>query len=197
MSRLSASRRRMLPRQAVFSIDQEIPRIAITLCTIPNPTSRVAYSAIAVASAAPCTFMCRPITSHRSSTMFSTFPTTSSTTGARAYCTPSSQPSRTRFAREAGALSQRMARKRRACSNTSPLPPTIDSARLISGVLNRIMSNPAPSASINGCTSARASACGFFAPKACAVRPVVLMRRNSSSINRKLVAVAPIATPPR
>ncbi len=62
---------------------------------------------------------------------------------------------------------------------------------------NRTIAPPANSASSSGCIKARASACGFFAPSACAARPVVLMRRNSSSMNRKLVATAPIATPPK
>ena len=53
--------------------------------------------------------------------------------------------------------------------------------------------SPASSAS-SGCIKARASACGFCAP-APAPPVVVLMRRNNSSMNRKLVATAPIATP--
>ena len=150
MSRLSASSLRMLPRQADFSRSRVIPRIASTRQTIPKPISSVPYSAIAVASAAPRTFMCSPITSHRSSTMLSRLPTTSRITGARAYCTPSSQPSRTRFASEAGALSQRISRNRRACSSTASLPPTIWSARSISGVRNRTINAPAPNARMSG-----------------------------------------------
>ncbi len=197
MSRLSASSLRILPRHAVFSITRDIPRRTSTRQTINSPMNKVPYSAIAVASAAPRTSICRPITSQRSSAMLSRFPTTSKITGARAYCTPSSHPSRTRFASEAGALSQRISRKRRACSSTASLPPTTWSARSIRGVRSKTMSAPAPSARISGCTSARARRNGSFAPYACAVSPVVLIRKKSSSINRKLVAVAPIATPPR
>ena len=158
MSRLSASKRRKLPRHACFSIASDIPRICRTLRTIIRPISKVAYSAITVASAAPCTFICRPITSHKSSTILRILPTISRITGARAYCTPNNQPSSTRFASEAGALSQRISRKRRACSSTASLPPTICSATSIIGVRNSAISNPAPSASMSGCTSARASA---------------------------------------
>ena len=158
MSRLSASKRRTFPRQAVFSISPEIPRSLRILRTISRPISNVAYSAMTVASAAPCTFICNPITSQTSSTMLRILPTTNRTTGARAYCTPSNQPSNTRFASDAGALSHRISRKRRACSSTASLPPTICSARSIIGVRNRAINAPAPSASSNGCTSARANA---------------------------------------
>ena len=197
MSRFSASRRRISPRQAFFSIDRETPRSASTRLAISRPIKKVTYSAVTVASAAPCTFICRPITSHKSSTMLRTLPTTSRITGALAYCTPSSQPSRTRFASDAGALSQRSSRKRLACSSTASLPPTICSARSINGIRKTTIAAPAASASPSGCTSARASRCGSLAPNACAVSPVVLMRRKRSSIKRKLVAVAPTATPPR
>ncbi|MNE17003.1 hypothetical protein D3C80_1099690 [compost metagenome] len=150
MSRFSASSLRILPRQAFFSIASETPRITNTRLTIHKPIKNVAYSATTVASAAPCTFICKPITSHRSRTIFRTFPTTSKMTGARTYCTPSSQPSRTRLASDAGALSQRISRKRRACSSTASLPPTICSARSIRGVRNTTISSPAPNARISG-----------------------------------------------
>ena len=197
ISRLSASKRRTSPRHARLSRANDTPRSASTRLAISSPMIKVTYSAVTVASAAPCTFRCRPITSHRSSTIFSRLPTISKITGARAYCTPNSQPSSTRFASDAGALSQRMSRKRRACSSTASLPPTICNARSISGVRKITISRPAPVASPSGCTSARARRRGSLAPKACAVSPVVLIRRKSSSMKRKLVAVAPTATPPR
>ena len=158
ISRLSASKRRKFPRQAVFSISPEIPRSLRILRTISRPISNVAYSAITVARAAPCTFICSPITSQTSSTMLRILPTTNKITGARAYCTPSNQPSNTRFASDAGALNQRISRKRRACSRTASLPPTICSARSIIGVRSSAINAPAPNANSNGCTSARANA---------------------------------------
>ncbi len=166
MSRFNANKRRRSPRQASFSIASDTPRSVSTRFAISRPIMRVAYSAVTVASAAPWTFIRRPITSHRSSTIFNRLPTTSRITGARAYWTPSSQPSSTRLASEAGALSQRISRNRLACSSTASLPPTICRARSISGRRSRIISTPAPSARASGCTSARARRCGSLAPQA-------------------------------
>ncbi|MOA18282.1 hypothetical protein D3C78_1385890 [compost metagenome] len=101
------------------------------------------------------------------------------------------------FANAAGALSQRISRNNRACSSTASSPPTIFSASSISGWRSKTMATPANAASSSGCIKARANPCGFCAPRACAVRPVVLIRRNNNSMNRKLVAIAPTATPPR
>ncbi|MNH40122.1 hypothetical protein D3C79_1013930 [compost metagenome] len=67
----------------------------------------------------------------------------------------------------------------------------------INGWRSSTIASPANTAISSGCIKARASAGGSCAPSACAASPVVLIRRNSSSINRKLVAMAPIATPPR
>ena len=197
MSRLRRSRRLISPRQLSFSIAIEMPRSFSTRHTIASPTASVTYSASAVALAAPATPHFRPSTSHRSSRILTALPTTSSTTGARAYCTPSSQPRITMLASVAGALSQRISIKIAACSCTCGSPPASRPVSALSGSRSRINSRPASSAISSGCVRARASACVSRAPKACAVMPVVLMRRKSKSIKTKLVAVAPIATPPR
>ncbi|STS79417.1 Uncharacterised protein [Klebsiella pneumoniae] len=82
MSRFNANKRRRSPRQAFFSIASDTPRSVSTRFAISRPIMRVAYSAVTVASAAPWTFIRRPITSHRSSTIFNRLPTTSRITGA-------------------------------------------------------------------------------------------------------------------
>lgn len=137
----------------------------------------------------------QPITSQISSTMFSRLPTISRITGARTYCTPSSQPSSTSWP----APPEHSANESQ--ENAAPVPAPRHCRRQSAAPVRSAdsaagRSLPGQQRQQQRLHKGARQRLRVLCPQRLRRQPVVLMRRNNSSMNRKLVATAPIATPP-